>query len=37
MAGGEFPKSPPDFPILWVITKNGNKIIPFGEVIRLGN
>jgi predicted metal-dependent peptidase len=33
---GEFPKSPPDFPILWVITENGNKVIPFGEVIRLG-
>ncbi len=33
---GSFPKNPPEYPVLWIITGNARPIVPFGEVIRIG-
>ena len=32
---GDFPKNPPNYPVLWIITKNGIEKVPFGEQIKL--
>ncbi len=32
---GSFPAQPPPYPVLWIMTPNCRKDIPFGEVIRM--
>ena len=32
---GSFPKKPPSYPLLWIMTEHSQPSVPFGEVIRL--